>query len=128
MRAAPAVLVGSFLMPPEGLGFSLCAFKALTHLPCPACGLGRSLACLSHLSWGESIRLHPFGPLIYAMLLALGCASALGEERRQRVRAWLDRHRDGARLVYHGFIWAFVAFGVARLGLKLVFPSWFMNV
>lgn len=125
---APWLLLGSFLIPAKGIGFSICGFKALTSLPCPSCGLGRSLACLSHLHFGESLHFHPFGPAVYGLLVFLVISSLIGEGPRTEMRKWLDRHQRGVRLGYYAFIFAFIGFGVARLGLSVLFPGWFADI
>jgi hypothetical protein len=129
LRGAPVLWLLSFLVPRGGLPVSLCVFHNLTGLPCPGCGLTRSLASISHLCPGEALRYHPFGPLIYALLVALTAASIAGEGRRARLRAWIEGHpRRGARAraVYRGCVAAFLAFGLARLGLALAAQrNWF---
>jgi hypothetical protein len=54
----------------------LCTFKAATGHPCPGCGLTRSMLCLGHGSFSESVRFHPLGPVVFlgvlcALILAL---------------------------------------------------------
>jgi len=39
-------------------------------LPCPGCGLTRSITCISHLHFEKSLAYHPFGILIYSLFLA----------------------------------------------------------
>lgn len=49
-----------------------CAFYASTGLPCPGCGLTRSVMALLHGRLQESFLLHPFGWLLLAgMVFAL---------------------------------------------------------
>jgi hypothetical protein len=48
-----------------------CPFRVMTHLPCPGCGMTRSVAALLHGNLALSFRYHPLGaPLV---LGALGC-------------------------------------------------------
>jgi hypothetical protein len=51
-----------------------CALKRRTGLPCPTCGLTRSLALSLHGDWARAWRLMPAGPVALAGLLALGAA------------------------------------------------------
>jgi hypothetical protein len=121
---APVLLLLSFLVPRGGLPVSLCVFYNVTGLPCPGCGLTRSLASISHLCLGEALRYHPFGPPIYALLVALTVARFAGEARRARLRRWIDGAR--ARAVYRGCVGAFLTFGLVRLGLALAAQgNWF---
>jgi len=51
-----------------------CALKTRTGLPCPTCGMTRSLVLSLHGEWARAWRLMPAGPLALAGLLALGAA------------------------------------------------------
>jgi hypothetical protein len=131
LRAAPLMLIGSFVMAPHGLSVSLCWFYNVTGLPCPGCGLTRSLSCISHLYPGAALRYHPFGVVLYALLVALTVASFAGERRRAVARAWLERCSlaSRSRAIYHAFLFAFVAFGLVRLGLAMVAKDdWFLGI
>ncbi len=41
---------------------SVCAFRRLTGLPCPGCGLTRSWVLTAHGRLGHASERHPFGP------------------------------------------------------------------
>lgn len=40
---------------------STCVFWHVTGLPCPTCGITRSVVALSHLDFPRSVTMHPFG-------------------------------------------------------------------
>lgn len=63
----------SFLLSPARLDNLpiTCAWKLLTGIPCPFCGLSHSVAALSHGAPGLAFRLNPFGPVLYAAGLVL---------------------------------------------------------
>ncbi|MGI8593385.1 MAG: DUF2752 domain-containing protein [Solirubrobacteraceae bacterium] len=42
----------------------LCPFRLVTGLPCPFCGMTRSLLALGQGDLGASVRLHPLGPVL----------------------------------------------------------------
>ena len=44
---------------------SICPFKNVTGIPCPGCGLTRSVVLFAHGDWSHSIAFHPLGPIIY---------------------------------------------------------------
>ncbi len=46
-----------------------CPFKAVTGMPCPTCGMTRSLVALSHGDIGASLACHPFTIPLGIMLL-----------------------------------------------------------
>jgi len=83
--------------PPAGL--DLCGFHRLTHLPCPLCGLTRSLFALVKGHWSEAMRLHALSPLALAMILAAFWDHPL------RNRLWMF----GAA--------AFAVYGIARIAV-----------
>jgi hypothetical protein len=85
------------------LGYGLpCGFHAVTGLPCPGCGLTRSVLALLHGHVGESLRLHPMGPVLFCgMCVIVACgfmprrlrqqivAGVAAVERRTGVATWL---------------------------------------
>lgn len=58
---AAIVLAGTLVLAYTGLHGPLCYFRFLTGLPCPGCGLTRSLESLWHGRLLLSIRYHPLG-------------------------------------------------------------------
>lgn len=122
-RLALLVVIGALVMPPGGIGLDLCWFHARTGLPCPGCGLTRSLASLAHLELERALSLHPFGPPLLAALSLIALSGLPGERRRAPLLAWLDRHDAVIRRLYTATIVAFVAFGIARLGVALTHPD-----
>lgn len=68
--ACLALLVASRLLPPDGIpGVDLCAFHALTALPCPGCGLTRAFCAISNGQFRDAWNLHPFSFPLYAAVL-----------------------------------------------------------
>ena len=61
---AAAVLLILFVLPSDGLGFSVCIFYHIFGIPCPVCGLTRSMSSMLHLEWLKSFAYHPLGVLI----------------------------------------------------------------
>lgn len=76
LHPAPLILLAAFLVPPPHadnkslLGLPpLCPLKALTGIPCPGCGISRSLVCCGHGELGRAMALHPLGPIVFALLI-----------------------------------------------------------
>lgn len=87
----------------------LCPFRRLTGLPCPSCGLTRSVVAAAHGRLSTAVRYHPLGPLVLLSLLVGLTAQAGGA--RPWSRAWkaIDDSRSGTAIVA-----ALLSFGVAR--------------
>ena len=69
------ILAVAFLVPPPSpdnkslLGLpDLCPIRALTHIPCPGCGISRSLVCTAHGELTRAFILHPLGPVFFVIL------------------------------------------------------------
>lgn len=117
---AVVVLAVAPFFPTDGIGIDLCWFKNLTGLPCPGCGLTRSIACLAHLEFAKSLRYHPFGPVFFAGCVFLTLLLVSGAATRERIYGWLVVYDRPARWIYLGIVYSFIAFGLARLALVLI--------
>lgn len=65
-------LVMGLSTPDPDAAQTLCPFRALSGLPCPGCGITRSLFYAWQLDFETSFRYHAFGPPALAGLLLLG--------------------------------------------------------
>jgi hypothetical protein len=122
---AAVAITAAFVLPGDGSGFfPTCYFKAMFGLPCPGCGLSRSLASITHLHLGDAVAYHPFGLLVFALLGAVLLLS-LGPRRvRVAVAGWLDDRAARVRQVYMTGVTAFLVFGVGRLVLSGLANGW----
>ncbi len=50
-------------------GMELCAFKRLTGIACPSCGITRSVVALIHGNYGDAFFINPLGYLASLLLL-----------------------------------------------------------
>jgi len=81
-----ALLAGAFLARVEG-GPPLCASKRLFGVSCPGCGMMRSVTAFAQGRFEDSIRYHLFGPLAFAVILALWVAALVGAVRQRGYQA-----------------------------------------
>jgi len=97
---------------------TLCPFRWVTGLPCPGCGLTRSVVAAAHGDVGQALVFHPLGLAVLLTLLALSVAElrsvrfSLGPAKSRgcdasqesgmlglRARRWLPWLASGALLL-----------------------------
>lgn len=109
-----AALLGAFIHPAHGLGVDICYVKIVSHVPCPGCGLSRSLSCLVRGMVTDAWSYHPFG-IVFLVLFAFIAVSSVMPSSRGRGGAVLSRAparwRDRA---YATFVAGFLTFGLLR--------------
>lgn len=66
------LLVGFLVLPPQGTGPSTCGMQRVTGLPCPSCGLTRSVTCALQGEMAAAWEYNPFGFLFAGAFLLLG--------------------------------------------------------
>jgi hypothetical protein len=136
-RRASQILLGRFtrvfavcalglavVLPAQGIGFPLCYFRALFHLPCPGCGLSRSFSSIVHLRLGEALGYHPFGLIAFPLLLGVLVVSLMPRRAQGAITGWLDQRDATVRRSYLTAVWAFLVFGVARMAYLGLANGW----
>ncbi|MFO7974215.1 MAG: DUF2752 domain-containing protein [Candidatus Hydrogenedentota bacterium] len=69
---AGAILLTTLVIGPHRLpGVSFCWFRSTTGLPCPGCGLTRSVFCISGGEFASAWHLNPFGYVVYGSLIVM---------------------------------------------------------
>lgn len=88
LGAVPVLLLLAVALPPPNhddarlVGIpSLCTIYNLTGLPCPGCGITRSVVCAAHGQATQAFRFHPLGPLVFAALVVLTAMRLVGRFR-----------------------------------------------
>ena len=113
-------LLLSLFLPPDGMGITICWFKWWFDLPCPGCGLTRSVTCISHLQFAKAIGYHPFGPLIYAIFLTNVAILVLPQSWRAAFRDRVNANNHWLRPVYTVIVFGFLTYGGLRLLFNLI--------
>lgn len=109
------VLTLSLLLPVDGMGVTICWIKRWCSLPCPGCGLTRSITCLSQLEFQKAWQYHPFGFLIYGLFVCNVVLLFQSKQTRGRVQNWFQRNDHLVRPTYWTFVALFLIFGGVRL-------------
>ncbi|MCZ6835083.1 MAG: DUF2752 domain-containing protein [Planctomycetota bacterium] len=100
--------------PPHGTGVSVCLFSSSVGMPCPGCGMTRSLSCAARGLFEESWSYHPFGLLLLMLFTCTAGLSLLPGATRRRFAASVMRHHRAVTFVYIAFIVSFATFGAVR--------------
>jgi len=101
--------LGRALEPARGL--LACPVRHLLGIPCPGCGMTRSLLFLAHGDWRAAVAQHPLGPLLVAEGIALWVAWGLVAQgvvaapSRRALNGWLIGH---AVLLFGVWAWRYL--------------------
>lgn len=95
----------------------ICWFHRTTGLPCPGCGMTRSVACLLQGDLHEALRLHPLGPLVLMALVFLTVAALLPDSPRMALVARVESLEARVPWLPYVLLVGLVIFGMVRLAL-----------
>jgi hypothetical protein len=112
-------LIGAAFIPPKGIGVSLCWMRGQFGIPCPGCGLTRSLSCAMRGMFYESWLFHPFGFFILALFLFVALVSISPEAQRARLAEAMDHRAPFVRALFFIFVSAFCSYGFLRALLQI---------
>lgn len=100
--------------PPQGLILPLCWMKLCTGVPCPGCGLLRSLSCTVRGSLADAVTYHPFGAVLMLLFAVAMGVSVMPGEVRQRIGDLMSSHGRLLGGAYVLFVSSFLAYGTVR--------------
>ncbi|MDB6110375.1 MAG: hypothetical protein JWR69_2125 [Pedosphaera sp.] len=102
------------ISPPHGSGMKLCWFQEATGLPCPGCGMTRSLSCGIRGMFADSWNHHPLGLFVLGLFLLTAAQSLFPNPLRARLAGFMQARAAWFNGLYLLFIVTFVSFGLAR--------------
>ncbi|HWI57550.1 MAG TPA: DUF2752 domain-containing protein [Bacillota bacterium] len=116
-------LLAATLSPPHGSGFLVCWVQSATGVPCPGCGLTRSLSCGLRGRFLESWHYHPMGLLILALFAFTALQSLCPKTLRDRLAQYLQSRPALFHALYLASVATFLSFGLLR-GLLHLAAAW----
>jgi hypothetical protein len=114
------VLVIAIALPSNGMGMPLCMFKRLFSLPCPGCGLTRSVSSILHGDFLKSWSYHPLGVFFVATALLFVFNLVMPRQSTAAVRRFFKKHNDPLEILLITFVTFFIGFGGVRLMTYIV--------
>lgn len=114
------VIIISFILPTDGLDRSTCGLYILTKLPCPACGLTRSVTSISHIKFNKAFYYHPFGFIFYIIFLFLALYNFMPEKIKDIIKIFFIKNEDIIRYILLFLICSFMIYGIARFFYVLI--------
>lgn len=60
----------------------VCAFREMTGLPCPGCGMTRAFSSLCRGQWQRALSYHPLSPIVFVAVIALAVITCLPQRSR----------------------------------------------
>jgi hypothetical protein len=109
------LLVVGFFLPSSGMGVPLCMFKRLFSLPCPGCGLTRSVSSVLHGDFLKSWSYHPLGIFFVTAALVFVLNLVMPRRPASAVQRFFRKHNDPLEILLITFAAFFIGFGGVRL-------------
>lgn len=114
---ALAGLLVAIMLPPVGIGYDMCGMHRTMGLPCPGCGLTRSVTSFIHGDFLWSFGYHPLGFFVALIFLLVGPTLFFPNKWREKLIAKIsryDRHIGWGLVLYSIGI---VVYGFVRIYL-----------
>ena len=109
------VLAVSFVMPKDGVGFTICWFKNVFDIVCPGCGLIRSMSNISQGDISGSLHYHPFGVVLYPATVFVASTVLFSKKRKKILENFFIRYNILIKTVYWVLIGLFLTYGSYRM-------------
>jgi hypothetical protein len=107
-------LAVAIFSPPHGSGIPVCYFHYSTGLPCPGCGMMRSLSCGIRGMFLESWKYHPMGLFVLALFMFTAAQSVFPRANRGAIVGFIQERAKAFNVLYAAFVITFVGFGLLR--------------
>jgi len=113
-------LACAIILPPHGSGITVCWIQGATGIPCPGCGMTRSLSCAIRGMFSESWNYHPLGLFVLALFLLTAAQSLCRSSVRERLVNFMQTHASFFNGLYLSFVVVFIGHGLVRALLAAI--------
>jgi hypothetical protein len=121
LLALTGVFLASFVVPAsDGDYFTICAFKNVTGLPCPGCGLTHSFCALVRGRLDRAFDYNMLGPAVFFCFVMVWIRSACELAGWRKPALAFDRIAKRLRLA-KAFVVAFAIFGIGRIVYLVIY-------
>lgn len=118
-----AVLGFGAWMPGDGVSFTICLVYATIGVPCPGCGLTRSVASTLDGDLPQALWFNPMGPVVALALIATAITTFLPQARLEATWTGLGQLFRERRKAFDVLFYTYLAFTGVR-GTLAVFDLW----
>ncbi len=112
-------LVLSFVLPSDGMGIELCFFRRMFDLPCPGCGLTRSVSSISQGHFDKALLYNPFGYAAYVAFILTAVGGLLPTSVRAKILRWHADHPMAWGYAWRAVVFSLAAYGLTRLAFHI---------
>ena len=121
------VVVLSFVLSPDHPtgGVEICPMKRLSGLPCPGCGITRSICWTSRGRLDRAFHMHPLGTATW-LAAVVGATSLVWSRRfRERFSEYFRRRQRAVVWITNSCVALLLLFGILRILFQLTrAPAW----
>jgi len=114
------VLGGTLLLERSDRAGPPCLFKMMLHLPCPGCGMTRSLKAIWLGHFTTAFRYHPLGPVLFVLCTVL-LLSALLQKPLASTRVAFPVYSLHSRLMLPRTLYIITALMLGAWLMRLIF-------
>ncbi len=114
VAVAWSVLALAVVHPPHGLSIPICWLRASCGIPCPGCGITRSLSCVMRGLFSEAWSYNPFGIAFAIIFAAIAAVSVSPTFLRQRLQIRMRRVSTLTNAIYLILVASFAGYGLLR--------------
>ncbi|MDK2970392.1 MAG: hypothetical protein PWP23_147 [Candidatus Sumerlaeota bacterium] len=118
--SAIVCLIGAitgYFLPATGIGMSTCGMLRIFGLPCPGCGLTRSVSSFlqGHFVW--SFHYHPLGWVFAVIFVLIGSTALMPTRWREAIIARVTRYDQALGSGFLIFCTLLLLYGFIRMGM-----------